>query len=133
MLTQAPPVVPSSTAAAPLEEEPDRASDAASDDLDDESYASSSETLSEDISCQLGSPAGAAPRKLGSIASTYWRPERQDRKENLSVIDERYPLLHVSPLLTPPLLVPPLHVYPLHVYFLRVYLLLVSPAHICPH
>ncbi|KAK9819819.1 hypothetical protein WJX72_002761 [[Myrmecia] bisecta] len=30
------------------------------------------------------------PRRAGSIASTYWRPERRDRKENLSVIDERF-------------------------------------------
>lgn len=104
LLTQAPPVVQSSTAAGPIEEA-DRASGAASDDSDDESYASSSEPLFEDISSRLGSQAGAAS-KLGSFASTYWRPERQDRKENLSVIDERYPALHVPPLLIPPLLVP---------------------------
>ncbi|KAL3156668.1 Protein ltv1 [Trebouxia sp. C0009 RCD-2024] len=86
--TLAPPVVQSSTAAGPIEEA-DRASGAASDDSDDESYASSSEPLFEDISSRLGSQAGAAS-KLGSFASTYWRPERQDRKENLSVIDERF-------------------------------------------
>ena len=56
---------------------------------DDSSYASSSEAISEDTISRLGSHASAGPRKLGSIASTYWRPERQDRKENLSVIDER--------------------------------------------
>lgn len=27
--------------------------------------------------------------KPGSIASTYWRPERSDRKNLLSVVDER--------------------------------------------
>lgn len=95
LLAQAPPVVPSSTAAVPPEET-GRASDAASDTSDDESYASSSEPFSEDMSSQLGSQAGAAARRLGSIASTYWRPERQDRKENLSVIDERYIALHVE-------------------------------------
>lgn len=66
------------------------ASDAEAESSEDESDASSSEALSEDMSSRLGSHAGAGPRKLGSIASTYWRPERQDRKENLSVIDERY-------------------------------------------
>ena len=29
------------------------------------------------------------PGRPGSIASTYWRDERQDRKELLAVIDER--------------------------------------------
>lgn len=65
-------------------------SDTEADGSEDESYVSSSEALSEDVSSRLGKYAGAGPRKLGSIASTYWRPERQDRKENLSVIDERY-------------------------------------------
>lgn len=75
-------------------------SDAETDGSEDESHASSSEALSEDVSSRLGSHAGARPRKLSSIASTYWRPERQDRKENLSVIDERYTALHVFLLLT---------------------------------
>lgn len=61
----------------------------AADESDNDSDASSSEAVSEDLISRLGSHAGAGPRKLGSIASTYWRPERQDRKENLSVIDER--------------------------------------------
>jgi hypothetical protein len=30
-----------------------------------------------------------APSESRSFASTYWRPERNDRKANLSVIDER--------------------------------------------
>jgi hypothetical protein len=36
-------------------------------------------------------PHGACrpPARPGSIASSYWRPERHDRKELLSVIDER--------------------------------------------
>jgi hypothetical protein len=63
--------------------------DSAADESDNDSYASSSEAVSEDVISRLGSHAEAGPRKLGSIASTYWRPERQDRKENLSVIDER--------------------------------------------
>ena len=38
-----------------------------------------------------GSSAGsdAGSRRAGSIASTYWRPERTDRKEALSAIDEQ--------------------------------------------
>jgi hypothetical protein len=39
-----------------------------------------------------GSQAGAsgrAPARPGSIASTYWRDERTDRKNLLTVIDER--------------------------------------------
>ena len=36
-----------------------------------------------------GSEAGSKGRRVGSIASTYWRPAREDRKEALSVIDER--------------------------------------------
>ncbi len=67
----------------------DSEADSEVDESDDGSYAPSSEVMSEDIISRLGSHAGAGPRKLGSIASTYWRPERQDRKENLSVIDER--------------------------------------------
>lgn len=86
---QAPTVVPSSTGAGPSNQN-DITSDAEAGSSQDESDASSSEALSEDVSSRLGSHAGAGPRRLGSIASTYWRPERQDRKENLSVIDERY-------------------------------------------
>ena len=71
--------------------DPAAASEATSeaDDSDVDSEASSSEAISEDVISRLGSHASAGPRKLGSIASTYWRPERLDRKENLSVIDER--------------------------------------------
>lgn len=87
-VVQAPTVVPSTNQAA-LDEQHDTASGSEADESEDESYASSSEALSEEVSSRLGSHAGAGPRKLGSIASTYWRPERQDRKENLSVIDER--------------------------------------------
>lgn len=36
-----------------------------------------------------GSEAGSKGRRVGSIASTYWRPAREDRREALSVIDER--------------------------------------------
>ena len=97
--TQAPPVVLSSTGAE-SSDQLDTISDAEADGSEDESYASSSEALSKDVSSRLGSHAGASPRKLGSIASTYWRPERQDRKENLSVIDERYTALHAALLVT---------------------------------
>ena len=89
---QAPTVVPSSTGAGPSNQN-DFTSDAEADSSEEASDASSSEALSEDVSSRLGSHAAAGPRKLGSIASTYWRPERQDRKQNLSVIDERYTAL----------------------------------------
>lgn len=85
-------MVPSS-AQADLRDQQDAAShsdaDSAADESEDGSCASSSEAISEDVISRLGSHSAAGPRKLGSIASTYWRPERQDRKENLSVIDER--------------------------------------------
>ena len=86
---QAPAVVSGSHEAAAVEHNV-TASDSEADESDAESYASSSEAMSEEISSRLSSHAGAGTRKLGSIASTYWRPERLDRKENLSVIDERY-------------------------------------------
>lgn len=54
-----------------------------------ESEVSSSEFLSEEVSSRLDSLSQAGTRKVGSIASTYWRPERRDRQENLSVVDER--------------------------------------------
>lgn len=34
-------------------------------------------------------PGGRAPARPGSIASTYWREERTDRKNLLTVIDEK--------------------------------------------
>ena len=36
-----------------------------------------------------GGGSSRGPGRPGSIASTYWRDERQDRKELLAVIDER--------------------------------------------
>lgn len=39
----------------------------------------------------------AAPSEVKSFASTYWRPERHDRRGDLSVIDERYSLAHLLP------------------------------------
>lgn len=36
-----------------------------------------------------GGRSGRAPARPGSIASTYWRDERSDRKNLLTVIDER--------------------------------------------
>ena len=93
-LVQAPPVVLSSNQAA-HDGQHGTASDSEADESEDVSYASSSEALSEEVSSRLGSHAGAGPRKLGSIASTYWRPERRDRNENLSVIDERFVAFHI--------------------------------------
>ena len=40
---------------------------------------------SRDVSSQQGHE-----HRAGSIASTYWRPERRDRNDNLSMIDERW-------------------------------------------
>ncbi|KAI3428268.1 hypothetical protein D9Q98_006647 [Chlorella vulgaris] len=37
-----------------------------------------------------GGRSGRAPARPGSIASTYWRDERSDRKNLLTVIDERF-------------------------------------------
>ncbi|PSC71647.1 LTV1-like protein isoform A [Micractinium conductrix] len=37
-----------------------------------------------------GSRAGKTPARPGSIASTYWREERHDRKNLLTVIDEKF-------------------------------------------
>ncbi|KAL4443797.1 hypothetical protein ABPG75_011534 [Micractinium tetrahymenae] len=39
---------------------------------------------------QAGSRAGRPPARAGSIASTYWREERHDRKNLLTVIDEKF-------------------------------------------
>ena len=38
----------------------------------------------------LAGRSGRAPARPGSIASTYWRDERSDRKNLLTVIDERW-------------------------------------------
>lgn len=38
----------------------------------------------------------AAPSENRSFASTYWRPERRDRRGDLSVIDERCCLVSQS-------------------------------------
>ncbi|DBA99090.1 hypothetical protein WJX77_009113 [Trebouxia sp. C0004] len=97
--TLAPSVVPDGTQAEPRGQNiaaSESEADSAADESDNDSYASSSEAVSEDVISRLGSHAGAGPRKLGSIASTYWRPERQDRKENLSVIDERFEAMAIE-------------------------------------
>lgn len=56
------------------------------EDYDDDDVES---LTSEDV--EADAEAGRHP--VGSIASTYWRPERNDRNEALSMIDERYVLL----------------------------------------
>ena len=38
---------------------------------------------------QEGAGASQMDARPGSIASTYWRPERSDRKNLLTVVDER--------------------------------------------
>ena len=55
--------------------------------VDEDGDASSSDTSSQDgIPDELHSRLGA--HGVGSIASTYWRPERRDRG-GLSILDER--------------------------------------------
>lgn len=57
-------------------------------DSDAASSRSSQSDWAEDVEQDAQqSVAGAKP---GSIASTYWRPERSDRKNLLSVVDERF-------------------------------------------
>ena len=89
MHVQAPPVVPSSPQAELRGRHNFGPAELEGIGSDDDSGASSSEAISEEVISRLGSHASAGSRRQGSIASTYWRPERQDRKENLSVIDER--------------------------------------------
>lgn len=45
--------------------------------------------LEDETSSGGEEPHEAAPSESKSFASTYWRPERTDRKGNLSAIDER--------------------------------------------
>lgn len=65
---------------------------AAYGDSDSEDESAASDISSQ--SCSDWAPESGAARsqfdaKPGSIASTYWRPERSDRKNLLSVVDER--------------------------------------------
>lgn len=57
------------------------------------SEASSQSEWDEDVSRAGGGREGGAASRMdarpGSIASTYWRPERSDRKNLLSTVDER--------------------------------------------
>lgn len=48
---------------------------------------------SDEAEVDEGPPQGA--RAVGSIASTYWRPERHDRNDALSMIDERCGVLYM--------------------------------------
>ena len=57
-------------------------------DSDEESEASDLSEATQETGLSTGS---AAKRRVGSIASTYWRPERNDRTDQLSMIDERWP------------------------------------------
>lgn len=68
-------------------------------DSDDESASEASDASSQEhsdwaaaeLESQAESGAGASQMdaRPGSIASTYWRPERSDRKALLSTVDER--------------------------------------------
>ena len=53
----------------------------------DEAASSPSSVLDQQHSAD--STSASRSKAPGSIASTYWRPERADRNANLSVIDER--------------------------------------------
>ncbi|KAI8105763.1 hypothetical protein M9434_000345 [Picochlorum sp. BPE23] len=58
------------------------------DERDDASFDDDTEAYSSEGEVDLDSNAGH--KRPGSIASTYWREEREDRKNLLSVIDERF-------------------------------------------
>ncbi len=78
-------------------DEEERESDVESyDDADGSDYGSADVTESGRQGEGEGAPGGTrvggssrGPGRPGSIASTYWREERHDRKELLAVIDER--------------------------------------------
>jgi len=57
-----------------------------------EEYSEEEEENRDDVYAGLGAGTsnGKAPPRPGSIASTYWREERTDRKNLLGVIDERF-------------------------------------------
>ncbi len=57
-------------------------------DLESDSV-SGSEGGEERGAAERAGGSSRGPGRPGSIASTYWRDERQDRKELLAVIDER--------------------------------------------
>lgn len=59
---------------------------------EEDSFTEESESSedSDDDDDARGSRLGHA--YVGSIASTYWRPERTDRGEGLSTVDERWHL-----------------------------------------
>ena len=78
------PACASSTSRAAMLKNPSAASDGPWEEASSDSEASSADVT--DIQ-SLGS--ASRPRGSGSIASTYWRPERADRNEQLSAIDER--------------------------------------------
>lgn len=60
--------------------------------------AAAGEDVGDRFRARNGSSAGsdAGSRRAGSIASTYWRPERTDRKEALSAIDEQCATIHLK-------------------------------------
>ncbi len=63
-----------------------------SDSEDEEEGDSASDASSQsrsDWAAESGAGASQMDARPGSIASTYWRPERSDRKNLLSTVDER--------------------------------------------
>lgn len=63
------------------------ASGAAAEDCSEGYSEECSDDPSESNLSEVDGLPGAKP--VGSIASTYWRPERHDRNDALSMIDER--------------------------------------------
>jgi protein LTV1 len=55
-----------------------------------EEYSDDEDDNEDGLYAGVGSTNGKPPPRPGSIASTYWREERTDRKNLLGVIDERF-------------------------------------------
>ena len=72
----------------PGQQQPQGPSAWGSDEDEDSDASDSSATTSQPAASAQGSAARQRQRQ-GSIASTYWRPERRDRSDQLSMIDER--------------------------------------------
>ena len=56
---------------------------------DDEAASDASSQSTSDRARESGAGASQCDARPGSVASTYWRPERCDRKNLLSTVDER--------------------------------------------
>lgn len=72
------------------EEGDDWSTDISSDDDNDEERGAERASEPSVAGTSLSQGSKRNPPKPGSIASTYWREERQDRRNLLEVIDERF-------------------------------------------